>query len=103
MAINLGGMQHMEIQAWLGVMMNPKTELSLEDINERDFILQTAIIIDSIWFSKNQAIHQEVRHRLMEMIRGMRSQMYEHQAAWREQNKEDMHSWKPPSEGQCKL
>lgn len=96
-------MQQLDIRSWITILMNSSSSLNLDFISERDFLLQAAVIIDTIWFSRNLMVHQGKLQGPLEMMMDMKRRLCEHLAAWSEIEAVQQLRWQPPLPGFFKV
>lgn len=75
----------------------------LDHVSERDFLLQAAVICDSIWYSRNLIVHHDKSLSILEMVRDMKRRLVEHLAAWSDFEAVLQTRWKPPPTGYVKV
>ncbi|KAB1209735.1 hypothetical protein CJ030_MR6G001846 [Morella rubra] len=96
-------MQDLDIASWLYFLLNLSSSLGIDCKDERNFILRMALIIDTIWFSRNQLVHSGVLSPPLELSRTLNGRLLAHLAAWQIHDRELNLVWIPPLEGVWKL
>lgn len=74
-----------------------------ENISERDFLLQTAVIIETIWYSRHLYVHQGKLQNPIEMMAEMNRRLRKNLAAWSEAEAAQQTRWQPPQPGLFKV
>lgn len=82
---------------------NTNSALSLDQLWERDFFIQAAILFDVMWFARNQSVHEGIIPIPADLVSNLKRRLMEHRAAWREHDIIQNLVWHPPEEGFLKF
>lgn len=63
-------------------ILNAEESLNLEQSSVKAFVLNAAIVIDSIWHFQNQVVHQAISLDVRELVASIRRRYVEHSSAW---------------------
>lgn len=58
--INLAALELQSIMEWIKIVLDPSRMLNLSRKLEHSFVLYAVIAMDSIWFARNQVVHNHV-------------------------------------------
>ncbi|KAB1212801.1 hypothetical protein CJ030_MR5G011901 [Morella rubra] len=92
-------LQHLDISSWLSFILNDVVSLPSHSSGARDWTLQTAIILDVMWYARNQVVHCDAVFHPSDLIANMKRHFVEHRAAWRDFDMRQHFVWKPPDLG----
>ncbi|KAB1213710.1 hypothetical protein CJ030_MR5G004853 [Morella rubra] len=84
------------IHDWITTLLNPVASLDFLDDHSNQLIRYGAILMDVIWFSRNQLLHQGKRDDVCSLIRRIHRLFVEHSIAWTAVSSEVLAVWSPP-------
>lgn len=101
--LNLEAFGHLSMLEWVGVIIQPELHLGLKGPQGRDFTLFAAIVSDTIWYYRNQVVHNNIQPDINAIILLMKRRYWEHACAWRSDEAEGSQYWIPPPPSVWKL
>lgn len=101
--LRVEGMQNLDIRAWMVLILNASSALSLPLVKDDDFTLQAAIILHVIWHARNLVVHEDLQPTPFSLVTSLKRRFIEHRAAWQAHNQLPHLSWCPPLEGCLKF
>lgn len=84
-------------------MLHAETKLGISSKSFPSFILNAALIMDVVWFSRNQTIHEGKELVISELQRSVSSCFLKHSMAWVLQSSRPASFWVPPEPNQMKI
>lgn len=76
-----------------------KGQLHLTNREHRSLIINAAIVIDTIWQTRNGVMHRGEEVNLQRLINYVNARVSEHFQAWQERDSINNKIWKPPDWG----
>lgn len=67
---------------WIHLLFNAGSVLSLPLMDFQEFLLYSAILLDSIWFSRNRSVHHGIQLEPSHVINKVRMLFLEHSRVW---------------------
>lgn len=84
-------------------ILNADVLLNLDHQSAKPFILNAALVLDSIWQARNLLVHQQVPVVVEDIFAGLRRRYAEHSCAWMEVERAAGKRWVPPPFGWLKV
>lgn len=84
------------ISHWLEFMLDPRNLPDVQRHHWREIILYIAVVLDSIWFTRNSVVHQHVVVQLDQLMAIIRHRYDEQILAWASAFGHPLSVWKPP-------
>lgn len=84
---------------FISLITSPGAGFRIASQHHRSFTLCTALVLNQLWFSCNQAVHQQVVVTPYAVLEAIRRRFLEHSAAWSDSDSLHNRVWTPPPPG----
>ncbi|KAF5469211.1 hypothetical protein F2P56_013300, partial [Juglans regia] len=84
------------IRNWINIILNPSDKLQISVSEVHNFQLFSTLAMDTLWFIRNQTIHNVANHTIHYFITKTMELYKEHAKAWEMKSTETHHNWRPP-------
>lgn len=100
-AFNLAAFSQESLIIWFKFILNPYNLPANVRGKWDEFMLYIAIVLDSLWFTRNKVVHENLEPNASVMVQEVARRYADHGAAWSQ--KKCCIFWQPPLVGQLKI
>jgi hypothetical protein len=93
----------LSLPEWIKSILTPHSSFGIPVADSHLFWIYAAVLCDTMWFSRNQAVHKGVIPNVSTLAAKIRRVSVEHYVAWSQKLLPITEAWTKPPQGWCKL